>query len=397
MNSAQKRKVDLIKTCLLFFTAMALLFSSCSQLQNTPADNYQAKAKPPAVKKAPLPVKHDTIQRDSFCIAAVGDIMLGTSYPDNRTLPPDSAQGSFKNVLNHLQAADVTFGNLEGTLLDKGDPAHYKLHLRSKGYLFRSPEKYAGVIKQAGFKVLSLANNHIGDFGDTGRVNTMKVLDNMGINYGGQVTNPSSVFKINGVTYGFCAFAPNANTESILDLPSARELIQELKQHCDVVIVSFHGGGEGINFEHVPFAMESFFTEKRGDVHAFAHAAIDAGADLVFGNGPHVCRAMELYKGRLIAYSLGNFCTYTSVSVAGVCGLAPILKVNVNKKGEFLNGRIISAQQTHYNGLQLDTLNKAARRIKLLTEMDFPQSGLAISADGGIVKADGRVQALVAQ
>lgn len=388
MNTAQKRKVDLIKTCLLFVTAVVFLFSSCSQLQNTGIDNYQAQAKPAPVKKSPPPVKHDTIQRDSFCIAAVGDIMLGTSYPDSRTLPADSARSSFNNVLGHLQSADVTFGNLEGTLLDKGEPANYKLHFRSKGYLFRSPEKYASVIKAAGFKVLSLANNHIGDFGDTGRVNTMKVLDSMGIAYGGQASRPSSVFKINGVTYGFCAFAPNANTESILDLPSARELIQELKQHCDVVIVSFHGGGEGINFEHVPFRMENFFTEKRGDVHAFAHAAIDAGADLVFGNGPHVCRAMELYKGRLIAYSLGNFCTYTNVSVAGICGLAPILKVNVNKKGEFLNGRIISAQQTHYNGLRLDSLNTAARRIKFLTETDFPQSGLSISDDGMIAKAE---------
>lgn len=387
MNNTRNRIVNLIKICLLFFTATALLFSSCSQLQNTPAGNYPANTKPAPVKKAPAPLKRDNTQRDSFCIAAVGDIMLGTSYPDNRTLPPDSARGSFKNVLNHLQAADVTFGNLEGTLLNKGEPAHYKLHLLSKGYLFRSPEKYASVIKAAGFKVLSLANNHIGDFGDTGRMQTMKVLDSMGIAYGGQATNPSSVFKIKGVTYGFCAFAPNANTESILDLPSARELIQELKQHCDVVIVSFHGGAEGANFEHVPFKMETFFSEKRGDVYNFAHAAIDAGADLVFGNGPHVCRAMELYKGRLIAYSLGNFCTYTNVSVAGVCGLAPILKVNVNKKGEFLNGRIISALQTHYNGLQLDSLNKAAQRIKLLTETDFPQSGLHISNDGIIVKA----------
>jgi len=88
-------------------------------------------------------------------------------------------------------------------------------------------------------------------------------------------------------------------------------------------LVSFHGGGEGVGFEHVPFVMETFVNEKRGDVNAFAHAAVDAGADLVFGNGPHVCRALELYNDRLIAYSLGNFCTYTNVSVAGSCGYAP--------------------------------------------------------------------------
>ncbi len=101
---------------------------------------------------------------------------------------------------------------------------------------------------------------------------------------------------------------------------------QNLKQQCDIVIVSFHGGGEGTGFEHVPFKIESYNNEKRGDVHAFAHNAIDAGADLILGNGPHVCRAMELYKNRLIAYSLGNFCTYRSVSVEGIGGLAPLLE-----------------------------------------------------------------------
>ena len=310
--------------------------------------------------------------------------MLGTSYPTKYTLPPDSAKGSFKNVVTELRSADVTLGNLEGTLLDTGAPAHYKLHLLSKGYLFRSPAAYAGVLKEAGFKVLSLANNHIGDFGEPGRLSTMKVLDSIGIHYGGQVSKPTSVFKINGVTYGFCAFAPNAYTLPILELRNVTKIIQELKQRCDVVIVSFHGGAEGAGCEHVPFKMESLHSEKRGDVHKFAHTAIDAGADLVFGNGPHVCRAMELYNGRLIAYSLGNFCTYSGVSVAGVSGYAPILKVNVNKKGEFLNGKIISATQTHYGGLQLDSLNKAATRIKQLTETDFPLSGLDISDDGKI-------------
>ncbi|HEY8930315.1 MAG TPA: CapA family protein [Mucilaginibacter sp.] len=369
--------------------ALILLFVACRDRYSMPPETYVPPVKHPVVIKkhdtAALATR-DTTQRDSFCVAAVGDIMLGTSYPSSNTLPPDSAKGSFKNVLQHLRNADVLMGNLEGTLLDTGAPAHYKLHLLSKGYLFRSPQKYVGVLKDAGFKVLSLANNHIGDFGDPGRLNTMKVLDSAGIFYGGQATHPASIFKIKGVTYGFCAFAPNANTMSILDLKTVQKTVSTLKQQCDVVIVSFHGGGEGVNFEHVPFTMESFFTEKRGDVNLFAHAAIDAGADLIFGNGPHVCRALELYNDRLIAYSLGNFCTYTSVSVAGPCGLAPILKVNINKKGEFLSGQIISATQTHYGGLQIDTLNKAAQRIRYLTQTDFPDAGVSIGDDGRIVK-----------
>lgn len=150
------------------------------------------------------------------------------------------------------------------------------------------------------------------------------------------------------------------------------------------MIVSFHGGGEGIGYEHVSRQPESYIGEKRGNVHAFAHTVIDAGADMVLGNGPHVCRAMELYKNRLIAYSLGNFCTYKSVSVEGICGLAPLLKIYTNKRGEFLNGRIIALKQTHADGLMRDSANKIITRIKYLTSVDFPESGLDI-ADNGII------------
>ncbi|AYL98527.1 CapA family protein [Mucilaginibacter celer] len=358
---------------------MALFLQACQHPPDRKAVLSPAPKPKPDTAKVATPV---ALQPDSITIAAVGDMMLGTSYPNNYTLPPDSAKNSFNVIADELRNASVTFGNLEGSLLDGGSPAHYKLHQRCKAYLFRMPTAYAGVFKDAGFDVLSLANNHIGDFGDTGRVSTMHVLDSVGINYGGLLAHPTSVFERNGIKYGFCSFAPNANTLPILNLPNAAKVISELKQRCDIVIVSFHGGGEGVGYEHVPFAMESFISEKRGDVHAFAHNAIDAGADVIFGNGPHVSRAMEVYKNRLIAYSLGNFCTYKSVSVAGVCGLAPLLKVHLNKKGEFLNGRIISLRQDHNKGLELDTLNRAAIRIKQLTEADFPDAGLVISDSG---------------
>ena len=363
---------------LLFIIIGIIWLSACQEAQMvTEPVRSPKKTKPATATPPPTP--------DSVCIAAVGDIMLGTSYPNKSTLPADSGNNSFKNVINELRGADVTFGNLEGTLLDKGAPAHYKMHLLSKAYLFRMPVSYGNVLKDAGFKVLSLANNHIGDFGEKGRTSTMKVLDSAGIQYGGQLSHPSAIFKIRGITYGFCAFAPNAQTLPLLDFENARQIIQNLKQQCDIVIVSFHGGNEGAAFEHVPFKGESFHREKRGNVHAFAHNAIDAGADIILGNGPHVCRAMEVYKKRLIAYSLGNFCTYRSVSVSGVCGIAPLLKVYVNKKGEFLSGRIIANKQTHEKGLEPDSLNRAITRIRLLTKADFPKSGLSISDDGVIV------------
>jgi len=360
----------------LLLLSLTLLFAACQMREEKLSRPPEQKNKKPVAKAATI-VKHDSI-----CIAAVGDIMLGTSYPDNKTLPPDSAKGSFKNITNELEGADVKFGNLEGTLLDTGAPAYFKLHQLSKAYMFRMPQCYGQVLKDAGFNVLSLANNHIGDFGERGRLSTMRVLDSLGIQYGGQVSHPTAVFKLNGITYGFCAFAPNSNTLSIFDFKAAKKIISDLKQQCDIVIVSFHGGGEGVAYEHVPCINESFNTEKRGDVEAFAHHAIDAGADLIFGNGPHVCRALEMYKGRLIAYSLGNFCTYKCVSVMGICGYAPVLRVYVNKKGKFLTGQIIANTQTHDKGLVRDSLNRAAIHMRQLTRDDFEASRLSITDDG---------------
>jgi hypothetical protein len=365
---------------LLYLLPVIFYFSACDENRDNKAEKiYRPKA------KLTVPVPTTPVTPDSICIAAVGDIMLGTSYPDNRNLPPDSAKNSFIEVLHDLRNADVTFGNLEGTLLDTGAPAYFKMHQLQPAFLFRMPVRYGAVIKQAGFNVLSLANNHSNDFDVMGRNSTMKTLDSLGIQYGGLNSKPTAIFKIRGITYGFCAFAPNGQTPSLLNLRKSAEIIQQLKQQCDIVIVSFHGGGEGLAYEHIPCTSEKFIGENRGDVHAFAHTAIDAGADLVLGNGPHVCRAMELYKNRLIAYSLGNFYTYRCVSVAGVCGLAPVLKVYLDKKGEFLNGRILSYIQSHNAGLEPDSLNRAANRIKYLTAVDFEQPGISIAADGKIV------------
>jgi hypothetical protein len=319
---------------------------------------------------------------DTVCITAVGDIMMGSSYPNNGSLPPDSGKESFRSVTQYLKSSDVTFGNLEGTLLDYGAPVHRKLHFRSSAFLFRMPSNFGSVLKDAGFNVLSIANNHIGDFDVKGRESTMSVLDKNAINYAGLWSHPSSIFKVKGTTYGFCAFAPNNCTVSILGLKYAAQVIADLKKQCDVVIVGFHGGGEGSKFEHVPFKNEIFVGEKRGDVYAFAHNAIDAGADVVLGTGPHVGRAMEVYKDRFIAYSLGNFCTYKNISVSGVCGVAPLLKLYVNKEGEFLNGRIVSIKQSRQEGLVLDTTNFEVRRIKMLTAADFPTGRLRIDDDG---------------
>jgi len=342
----------------------------------------------PYVRKKDRKHKADTVShapkiKGTITIAAVGDMMLGSAYPDKAKLPPDSARESFMAAKDHFKGSDIVFGNLEGTLLDQGSPATYKKHLKI-AYLFRMPTCYGHVFKDAGFNLVSVANNHITDFGEKGYESTTSTLDSYGIHYAGLETCPTTIFKKDGITYGFCSFAPNAHTVPLLLTGNAARIIRELKTQCDIVIVSFHGGAEGAAYEHVPFKMESFLGAKRGNVHVFTHAAVDAGADIVLGNGPHVSRALEKYKGRLISYSLCNLCTYKSVSVAGVCGLAPLLKVKLDKSGQFISGQILSFKQDHQNGLLADDAGTVAKRIRMLTQKDFPGSGLVIGDDGTI-------------
>jgi hypothetical protein len=364
---------------LLFAGIFLMMLSGCEQEVSVASGH--ALYKRPKNSKIPY-IKRDST-RDAVCIAAVGDIMLGSSYPDSSKLPPDSAKNSFKPVAKYLAGADVVFGNLEGSLLDSGLPSSFKKKLET-AYLFRMPTQYGRVLKDAGFNLLSIGNNHITDFGSKGCSSTIKTLNLHGIHYAGLENCPVSIFEKNGIKYGFCAFSPNAQTVHLLDLANVKRIIRGLKQQCDIVIVSFHGGAEGAVYEHVPFKMESYLGSERGDVHVFAHTAVDAGADIVLGNGPHVSRALEKYKGRLIAYSLGNFFTYKSVSVMGVCGMAPLLKAYLNKKGEFISGNIIAFSQTHEKGLVRDNQNRVVKRIKSLTETDFPETGLDIDEDGAI-------------
>jgi hypothetical protein len=173
---------------------------------------------------------------------------------------------------------------------------------------------------------------------------------------------------------------------SLNDLDGAKKLVTQLDSLADIVIVSFHGGAEGPQYQHVPRTSEIFYGENRGDVYQFAHELIDTGADIVFGHGPHHTRGVEVYKNRFIAYSLGNFCTY-GMNITGVNGLAPIIKVYTNPHGEFLQGYITSTDQRSGLKVKMDTEKRVLQRIRQLTKEDFPETNLIISDDGWIRKS----------
>ncbi len=328
-------------------------------------------------------------QPDELTFAFTGDIMMGTTYPDSlyqTHLPANNGKELLKAPLDILRQADFTAGNLEGTLLEQGgsvkeskDP---NLH-----YAFRTPPHYVDNLLEAGFDFVSLANNHSNDFGTEGLRSTQKTLKKAGIAYAGlKGLCETTVVTRKGIRFGIAAFSHNALTPHLSHLKKVRHTVSELRRKCDYVIVSFHGGAEGTKFTRVPHSREYCFGEDRGDVCAFARTCIDAGANLVYGHGPHVVRAIELYKDRLIAYSLGNFCTPYRINITGRSGYAPVLTVTTTRDGKFVKGQIHSFIQQHGRGPQRDKTHRAATEIAELTQQDFPQTPVLFSPDGHITR-----------
>ncbi len=323
-------------------------------------------------------------QKDSILVVGVGDMMLGTNFPDESYLPPNNGKNLLKAATPFLKSADITFGNLEGTILNSGGTVK-KCNDPSVCYAFRMPEKLIDNLTTAGFNLLSIANNHVGDFGWEGRKNAPKVLKSKGFEFAGLMSCPYTVFEKDGIKYGFVAFAPNTGTIDIRNIAKAEMIVKELERLSDVVIVSFHGGAEGFEHERVTRKKETYYGENRGNVYEFSHKMIDAGADIIFGHGPHIVRAVELYKNRFIAYSLGNFCTYRRFSLVGLKGISPILQLYVDSEGRFQKGKIISMHQTPPGGPKIDAKNRAVKVIQRLTKADFPKTPLIIQNDGTIL------------
>lgn len=368
-------------------TCLLLILAACSTTpppSDTGAVTEPVEA-PPADAVAPPvePIAPTSPDKSTLriTIASVGDMMIGTDYPENH-LPDDDGVGFLTDVTPWLSSADIAFGNLEGVLIDGGEPGK-KCSNPNACYLFRSPTRYADHFRNAGFDVLSLANNHARDFGEEGRTASMQAIAAAGMLHTGREGDFAS-FEQNGIRIAVLGYAVTKNSNMLLDYDLAEQTVTEFAASHDIVIVSFHGGAEGQDVMHLPFGEEEYYGEPRGDVVRFSRMLVESGADLVIGHGPHVVRGMERYKERLIAYSLGNFATYYGISVAGVKGVAPILLTTLDGDGRFIDGRIISAVQLRPAGPSIDEKQRALNLIRGLSAQDFGQSGLSFAPDGRI-------------
>ena len=327
-----------------------------------------------------------TTNTEPLTIAAGGDIMLGSPYPNASRMPPNDGADSLKPVAPIFQAADIAFANLEGPMTDGGVSS--KCGDSGNCFAFRMPTRYGKYLKDAGFDVLSLANNHAGDFGDAGRASTRKTLDDLGIKHAGSDREQFAMtfVEAKGKKIAFIGFAHNNIVPNVNDLDFAKKLVEEADKKADIVVVSFHGGAEGTDNVRVPQRTEIFFGEARGNLPLFAKTVIDAGADLVLGHGPHVLRGMEIYKDRLIAYSLGNFATYGWFGLAGATAETMVLEIKIDAEGKFLSGKINPFVLREKGILTKDPTNSAIKTIRRLSQMDFPNTAPKISDDGSLTK-----------
>lgn len=344
----------------LFFVLCCLVLSVPSQAQDQPRD----------------------LEEPALRIRAVGDLMMGTAFPDSSYLPPHDGERYLDAVEAWMRDADLTFANLEGPFVDGGESQ--KCRPNSPCYAFRTPTRYGRFLVEAGIDLASLANNHANDFEERGMESTTQLLDSLGIAWSGPPGTVASLDTL-GMEVGMVAFHSSPSGNHLNDSLLVRRLISRMDRTHDVVLVSFHGGAEGSDALHLPDEREFFYGEDRGYLRQFAREAVRAGADLVIGHGPHVPRAIEFYQDRLIAYSLGNFGTYGRFALGGPLGVGLVLDVELDREGRFVTGRILPTRQVRAGIPEPDPAREAVTLIDRLSRADLRHSGAIVLPGGRIV------------
>lgn len=277
---------DIVLVVLLIFT---LLLVGCKNLLTGGKKQKEETAISEEMEKT-TKRKNKTV---SFTISAVGDCTFGTdenfAYEGSMPAKYDEVGDFnyfFENVKSVFEEDDLTIVNFEGTLTDS-------TIREDKQFAFKADKSYAEILTDGFVEAANLANNHSKDYGEQSYNDTMDALDEAGItNFG---YDRVAIKKVKGIKVGLVGTYVLADGLGVKD--SMEKNIQDLKDEgAQVIIASFHWGEEKAEYPN--------------DVQVeLAHAAIDAGADLVLGHHPHVLQGIEQYKGKNIVYSLGNFCS----------------------------------------------------------------------------------------
>jgi len=342
-------------------------------------------------------------------LAFTGDINLGTTTLEDG-VPPDSGRGLLDPARPSL-SGDLVVGNFEGVLADTGTSTKCLIQkpppprrkkskprppeppaTRRNCYAFRTPIRLAPRLVEAGFTHLNLANNHSNDLGAPGRESTERTLDSLGLRlYGplGRIVVDTIRRGDSLTTVGLIGFTTYPFAYDLLDIERSQAVVDSVRPLVDLLIVTFHGGAEGVHAQHTGEVAESLGMEPRGDLRRWARAVIDAGADAVIGHGPHVLRGMEFYRGRLIAYSLGNFLTYRGFNLEGPLGITGVLRLEFAVDRTLRRARLVPMVQLPRRGPAPDPDGAAIQLVRTLSREDFGTTAAQISPSGEITPPPG--------
>jgi poly-gamma-glutamate capsule biosynthesis protein CapA/YwtB (metallophosphatase superfamily) len=254
-------------------------------------------------------------------------------------------------------------------------------------YAFRTPTALAPRLVDAGFTHLNLANNHANDYGPAGRASTERTLESLGLGlYGplGRIAIDTVRRGDSVTTVGLVGFTTYPYAYDLLDIARSAAVVDSVRQLVDLLIVTFHGGSEGARALHLRETAESLGREPRGELRRWARAVIDAGADAVVGHGPHVLRGIEFYRGKPVAYSLGNFVTYRGFNLDGPLGVTGVLQLEFTPDRRLRSARLVPMVQRPRAGPAPDPDHAALELVRRLSAEDFGADGADISPDGAI-------------
>lgn len=330
-------------------------------------------------------------------VCAGGDVMLGSNLDtawareakrvigfDGLLPDPDSLLAPLRPL---VADADVVLVNVEGAI--GNGPAPRKCRPgATRCYAFRQEVAVAGALRRLapdGRVVGNVANNHAGDAGPLGLAQTLAELGTAGVAVTGADTLPTLVPVPGGDTIAVLGFSTFSAGPDARDLAAVRRRVSRAAARFHGVIVSVHMGAEGVGAQRTHDAEEQFVGEDRGNPVAFAHAAVDAGAAVVFGHGPHVLRAIEWRGDALVVYSLGNLLTFGPFSLAEPLDRGGFVCAVLDGRGRVFSAELRPTRQEPPGRALPDAVGRAGLMVDSLSALDFPVTGVRV-VDGQLMR-----------
>jgi len=350
------------------------------RLVSSGAADVNARRAPARAAAQPAVVRRRAVvnPKATVTIAWGGDTVLGSSF----SMPPDQGRPLLAHVAPIFRAADVGWVNLEEALAN-GSSSKCGGSAPGRCYAFGAPPAYARALHASAIRIVNLANNHADDYGAAGQASTLAALRTAHVAWDGK-PRAITFLRVHGLRVAFLGFAPYKWAARLDDIPAAVSLVRRAAAAADLVVVAIHAGAEGSTAVHVPQGNETFLGEDRGSSRAFAHAVINAGADLVVGSGPHVIRGVQWYHGRLIAYSLGNLAGWRTFASGGVLSESAIVTVTLRADGSAAGARWTALTLQSPGTPVLDPAHASLKLVAQLSREDFGTSAARFAADGSI-------------